>query len=224
MKICAALFVIVQATFTLISANGDPPRITLAPKSQKVAEDFIISLFCKASGNPQPTFYWEKSGKRINPRRNRYFIAEMNHGSVLRIEPVRANRDENIFTCIAENGVDPPAKANATLHVYPQDHEKDVPSGYPRISINPSLKSVEKDRNAILQCEAEAVGMADPPNILWLKDYVPADLGDPRLSLLEKGSLQIERSQESDGGKYECVAENEIGVAYSYAAMLYVKV
>ena len=37
------------------------------------------------------------------------------------------------------------------------------------------------------------------------------------------GTLTIERSQESDIGKYECVAENEVGVAYSFAAMLYVK-
>lgn len=37
------------------------------------------------------------------------------------------------------------------------------------------------------------------------------------------GTLTIERTQERDHGKYECVAENEIGVAYSSAAMLYVK-
>jgi len=37
------------------------------------------------------------------------------------------------------------------------------------------------------------------------------------------GSLQIRRSQESDEGKYECVAENSAGVAYSYGANLYVR-
>lgn len=37
------------------------------------------------------------------------------------------------------------------------------------------------------------------------------------------GTLQIERSQESDAGKYECVAENSVGVAYSFAANLYVR-
>ena len=37
------------------------------------------------------------------------------------------------------------------------------------------------------------------------------------------GTLSIERTQERDHGKYECVAENEVGVAYSSAAMLYVK-
>ena len=44
-----------------------------------------------------------------------------------------------------------------------------------------------------------------------------------KLCILISGTLTIERSQEQDIGKYECVAENEIGVAYSFAAMLYVK-
>jgi len=37
------------------------------------------------------------------------------------------------------------------------------------------------------------------------------------------GSLQIEDCMESDEGKYECVAENSVGVAYSYPANLYVR-
>ena len=37
------------------------------------------------------------------------------------------------------------------------------------------------------------------------------------------GSLQIRHSQEADEGKYECVAYNEAGVAYSYGANLYVR-
>jgi len=37
------------------------------------------------------------------------------------------------------------------------------------------------------------------------------------------GSLQIRQSLESDEGRYECVAENNIGIAYSYAADLYVR-
>ena len=43
------------------------------------------------------------------------------------------------------------------------------------------------------------------------------------LVFLFVGSLQIRHSQESDEGKYECVAENNNGVAYSYGANLYVR-
>jgi len=40
---------------------------------------------------------------------------------------------------------------------------------------------------------------------------------------LAVGSLQIRRSLESDEGKYECVAENTVGLAISYGANLYVR-
>lgn len=37
------------------------------------------------------------------------------------------------------------------------------------------------------------------------------------------GGLQIRHSLESDEGKYECVAENSVGVVFSYGANLYVR-
>jgi len=43
------------------------------------------------------------------------------------------------------------------------------------------------------------------------------------LLTIAAGSLQIRHSLESDEGKYECVAENSVGVAYSYGANLYVR-
>ena len=37
------------------------------------------------------------------------------------------------------------------------------------------------------------------------------------------GQLQIKDAQESDQGKYECVAANDVGSQYSYSAQLYVR-
>lgn len=37
------------------------------------------------------------------------------------------------------------------------------------------------------------------------------------------GSLQISTSTEEDGGKYECVAENAVGTAFSLLVNLYVR-
>ncbi|XP_052787358.1 receptor-type tyrosine-protein phosphatase S-like [Mya arenaria] len=64
------------------------------------------------------------------------------------------------------------------------------------------------------------------PNTYWLKDYLPIDLSDPRIRINYNGdgSLTIDSTQERDVGKYECVAENEVRVAYSFPAMVYVKV
>lgn len=43
------------------------------------------------------------------------------------------------------------------------------------------------------------------------------------LILLHTGALQIENSEESDQGKYECVAMNSAGTRYSAPANLYVR-
>ena len=59
-----------------------------------------------------------------------------------------------------------------------------MPSGYPRITESPTLKAVEKDRNTVMLCSA--VGNPDP-TIMWLKDFIPVDLTDPRLKLLQTG-------------------------------------
>ena len=46
------------------------------------------------------------------------------------------------------------------------------------------------------------------------------DADPPRSS---SGALQIENSEESDQGKYECVAVNGVGTRYSAPANLYVR-
>lgn len=43
------------------------------------------------------------------------------------------------------------------------------------------------------------------------------------LLILHAGALQIENSEESDQGKYECVAMNSAGTRYSSPANLYVR-
>jgi hypothetical protein len=48
----------------------------------------------------------------------------MPHGSVLRIEPVKASRDDATISCVAQNSIGEPARASASLQVYPQDQGK----------------------------------------------------------------------------------------------------
>lgn len=101
--------------FLFLSAS---PMITFAPKSMKVAESMIVSFFCKASGFPPPDFQWEKNGKTINTmNKPRYNIFTMSHGTVLRIHPVKAKKDNTYFTCVAKNEHGE-ARANATLTIY----------------------------------------------------------------------------------------------------------
>ena len=62
-----------------------------------------------------------------------------------------------------------------------------APPGYPIINENPMLKAVERGRNAVLQCSATG---DPPPNIYWLKDFIPVDLSDERITLLDRGECR----------------------------------
>ena len=40
----------------------DPPMLTVKPLSQKVVEGSGVTLFCNATGNPEPSIAWTKQG------------------------------------------------------------------------------------------------------------------------------------------------------------------
>uniref|UniRef100_A0A2K5RDK7 Receptor-type tyrosine-protein phosphatase delta n=1 Tax=Cebus imitator TaxID=2715852 RepID=A0A2K5RDK7_CEBIM len=100
---------------------------------------------------------------------------------------------------------------------------KFIPRGFPTIDMGPQLKVVERTRTATMLCAAS--GNPDP-EITWFKDFLPVDTSNNngRIKQLRSGALQIEQSEESDQGKYECVATNSAGTRYSAPANLYVRV
>uniref|UniRef100_A0A669EIV3 Receptor-type tyrosine-protein phosphatase delta n=1 Tax=Oreochromis niloticus TaxID=8128 RepID=A0A669EIV3_ORENI len=89
--------------------------------------------------------------------------------------------------------------------------------------MGPQLKVVERSRTATMLCAAS--GNPDP-EITWFKDFLPVNTSNNngRIKQLRSGALQIEMSEESDQGKYECVATNRDGTRYSTPANLYVRV
>ena len=104
---------------TYCNFYSDAPRITTAPRDQKVMEGKIASFFCKASGNPAPEVYWKRAGKRASMIKTRHKTFNMPHGSVLRVDPTKWQKDETIIECVAENGIGhQAATATARLHIY----------------------------------------------------------------------------------------------------------
>ena len=53
---------------------SDAPHITQAPRSAKVADEGVVSFFCKASGNPPPVITWRKKGREIPTAKYAYVV------------------------------------------------------------------------------------------------------------------------------------------------------
>lgn len=211
-----------------VDAN-DPPEITIRPRNLQVKANGIAAFYCAARGDPIPNIQWRKNGKRVSSMQSRYQVSPMDaaagpaaNGAVLRIEPVRAQRDDATYECVAENGVGDAVTAVATLTVFEADK---APPGFPSIAPPPTTMVVEVGHTATLPCQATG---NPSPKVRWLWNSLPLDVAsNPRYALLNDkmhGTLQIVKSEEEDHGKFECVAENSIGTEFSKPTVLYVKV
>ncbi|KAG7488082.1 hypothetical protein MATL_G00030720 [Megalops atlanticus] len=196
-----------------------PPRFTKVPVDQIGVSGGVVSFVCQATGDPKPRVSWNKKGKKVNSQRIETIEFDEGAGAVLRIQPLRAPRDENIYECVAENS-EGEVTVTAKLSIIREDL---LPPGFPNIDMGPQLKVVERTRTATMLCAAS--GNPDP-EITWFKDFLPIDpsASNGRIKQLRSGALQIENSEETDQGKYECVASNVEGVRYSSPANLYVRV
>uniref|UniRef100_A0A7N8XIT8 protein-tyrosine-phosphatase n=1 Tax=Mastacembelus armatus TaxID=205130 RepID=A0A7N8XIT8_9TELE len=196
-----------------------PPKFTKIPTDQIGVSGGVASFVCQATGSPKPVVYWNKKGKKVNSQRIETIEFDEGAGAVLRIQPLRAPRDENIYECVARNS-EGEVSVTAKLAIIREDL---LPLGFPSIDMGPQLKVVERTRTATMLCAAS--GIPDP-EISWFKDFLPVDPSSSqgRIKQLRSGALQIENSEETDQGKYECVATNSQGVRYSSPANLYVRV
>uniref|UniRef100_A0A3B5ASN2 Receptor-type tyrosine-protein phosphatase delta n=1 Tax=Stegastes partitus TaxID=144197 RepID=A0A3B5ASN2_9TELE len=199
-------------------ACASPPRFTRTPEDQTGVQGGVASFVCQASGEPQPKIVWNKKGKKVSNQRFEVIEFDDGSGSVLRIQPLRTPRDEAIYECHASNSAGE-ITASTRLSVLREDQ---LPSGFPTIDMGPQLKVVERSRTATMLCAAS--GNPDP-EITWFKDFLPVNTSNNngRIKQLRSGALQIEMSEESDQGKYECVATNSDGTRYSTPANLYVR-
>ncbi|KAM6182612.1 receptor-type tyrosine-protein phosphatase delta isoform 8-T8 [Erethizon dorsatum] len=209
-----------------LRANAEtPPRFTRTPVDQTGVSGGVASFICQATGDPRPKIVWNKKGKKVSNQRFEVIEFDDGSGSVLRIQPLRTPRDEAIYECVASNNVGE-ISVSTRLTVLREDQ---IPRGFPTIDMGPQLKVVERTRTATMLCAAS--GNPDP-EITWFKDFLPVDTSNNngRIKQLRsggtpiRGALQIEQSEESDQGKYECVATNSAGTRYSAPANLYVRV
>uniref|UniRef100_A0A3Q1FL49 Receptor-type tyrosine-protein phosphatase F n=1 Tax=Acanthochromis polyacanthus TaxID=80966 RepID=A0A3Q1FL49_9TELE len=214
----AALHLLLLARLVLPSHTESMPSFIKSPDDQTGISGGVASFVCQAVGEPKPRITWMKKGKKVSSQRFEVIEFDDGSGSVLRIQPLRTHRDEAIYECTATNSVGE-INTSAKLTVLEEDQ---IPHGFPTIDMGPQLKVVERTRTATMLCAAS--GNPDP-EIYWFKDFLPVDISSSngRIKQLRSGALQIENSEESDQGKYECVAVNSAGTRYSAPANLYVR-
>ncbi|XP_036834355.1 protein tyrosine phosphatase receptor type Fa isoform X2 [Oncorhynchus mykiss] len=221
-----ATFILLLGSLALPSPShaDSMPNFIKSPDDQTGISGGVASFVCQAVGDPKPRITWMKKGKKVSSQRFEVIEFDDGSGSVLRIQPLRTHRDEAIYECTATNSVGE-INTSAKLTVLEEDQ---IPHGFPTIDMGPQLKVVEKTRTATMLCAAS--GNPDP-EISWFKDFLPVDINSSngRIKQLRsggtpiRGALQIENSEESDQGKYECVAVNSAGTRYSAPANLYVR-
>nr|XP_046178538.1 receptor-type tyrosine-protein phosphatase S-like isoform X7 [Oncorhynchus gorbuscha] len=215
---CLLLPLLVLTSLPNLSGAVAAPKFTKIPGDQIGVSGGVASFVCQASGDPKPRVNWNKKGKKVNSQRIETIEFDDGAGAVLRIQPLRAPRDENVYECVARNSEGDVA-TTAKLAIIREDL---LPFGFPSIDMGPQLKVVERTRTATMLCAAS--GIPDP-EISWFKDFLPIEPSSSqgRIKQLRSGALQIENSEELDQGKYECVATNSQGVRYSSPANLYVR-
>ncbi|XP_057711077.1 receptor-type tyrosine-protein phosphatase delta isoform X15 [Corythoichthys intestinalis] len=223
-----ALMLITLGLLLHLADAQTPPKFLRTPNDQTGVQGGVASFICQATGDPRPKIVWNKKGKKVSNQRFEVVIEfDDGSGSVLRIQPLRTPRDEAIYECVASNSVGE-ISATTRLTVLREDQ---LPPGFPTIDMGPQLKVVERTRTATMLCAAS--GNPDP-DISWFKDFLPVNTtnNNGRIKQLRsesfggtpiRGALQIEQSEESDQGKYECVATNNDGTRYSAPANLYVR-
>ncbi|XP_028448101.1 receptor-type tyrosine-protein phosphatase S isoform X12 [Perca flavescens] len=212
------LIILLTNPLSIVCGALAPPKFTKIPMDQIGVSGGVASFVCQATGSPKPVVYWNKKGKKVNSQRIETVEFDEGAGAVLRIQPLRAPRDENIYECVARNS-EGEVSVTAKLAIIREDL---LPLGFPSIDMGPQLKVVERTKTATMLCAAS--GIPDP-EISWFKDFLPVEpvSSQGRIKQLRSGALQIENSEETDQGKYECVATNSQGVRYSSPANLYVR-
>ncbi|XP_036420349.1 roundabout homolog 2 isoform X2 [Colossoma macropomum] len=206
-----------SATLTVRARPVAPPQFVIRPRDQIVAQGRTASFPCKTKGNPQPAVFWQKEGSQnlLFPNQpqqpnSRFSVSPSGDLTITGVQ----RADAGYYICQALT-VAGSILAKAQLEV--TDVLTDRPP--PIIRQGPANQTLGVDSVALLKCQASGEPV---PTISWLKDGVSLLGKDPRMSLLELGSLQIKNIRLSDSGIYTCVAASSSGET-SWSAFLEVK-
>uniref|UniRef100_A0A8D3BLE3 Roundabout, axon guidance receptor, homolog 2 (Drosophila) n=1 Tax=Scophthalmus maximus TaxID=52904 RepID=A0A8D3BLE3_SCOMX len=216
-----------QGTFTCLAENRvgkveasayltirEAPQFVVRPRDQIVAQGRTATFPCETRGKPQPTVFWQREGSQDllfpnQPTQDDSHVSVSVNGE-LTISSVQRS-DAGYYICQALT-VAGSIMAKAQLEV--ADALKDRPP--PIIRQGPSNQTQALGGATLLRCQASG---EPEPTVSWRKNGASLLGKDPRFSLLDHGSLQIQSTRLSDSGLYTCVATSSSGET-SWSAFL----
>uniref|UniRef100_A0A3B4BJT0 Roundabout, axon guidance receptor, homolog 2 (Drosophila) n=1 Tax=Periophthalmus magnuspinnatus TaxID=409849 RepID=A0A3B4BJT0_9GOBI len=195
----------------------EAPQFVVRPRDQIVAQGRTAVFPCETKGKPQPTVFWQREGSQdlLFPNQSTQGDSRVSVSvsGELTISSVQRS-DAGYYICQALT-VAGSIMAKAQLEV--ADALKDRPP--PIIRQGPSNQTQALGGVTVLRCQASG----DPePTVTWRKNGASLLGKDPRFSLLEHGSLQIQNTKLSDSGLYTCLATSSSGET-SWSAYLDVR-
>ncbi|XP_073176919.1 roundabout homolog 3 isoform X3 [Lepidochelys kempii] len=205
-----------------------PPQLVTRPRDQIVAQGRTVTFHCETKGNPPPAVFWQKEGSQIllfpsQPPQpmGRFSVSPSGEMTITEVQTA----DSGYYMCQAIS-VAGSILAKALLEVEDVTSDR-IP---PIIRRGPANQTLAVDATAQLQCHVTGNPL---PSVQWLKDGQQVVGRDPRVSLLDNGTLQITNmqlilardspraaarltgspccAQVTDSGLYVCVATSSTG-------------
>ncbi|CAH8647880.1 unnamed protein product [Schistosoma intercalatum] len=194
-----------------------PAKIIEPPSNVKVISGETALFFCRVNGNPTPTVNFLLDRQVSRPAPGVGGVLNIPNGSLLRLTKVHRGQNGLQVQCITRNHVGGDS-ASAYLTVY--DTNDRIPDGYPIIHVPPKASSASVGDVARMDCE---VSGHPQPTVVWLKNEIPIQTTDKRITFVGTGSILFEHLLLSDEGHYECLVTNQAGSVLSSKAYLRVK-
>ncbi|XP_069772736.1 hemicentin-1-like [Narcine bancroftii] len=194
---CSAINKVGNASLTLQLIIHVPPKIHPSHHLLKAIVGQFVDLPCLAHGDPTPKIRWYRGDEALL-QGSRDFL-DGPDGSIS-IEDVELS-DTGVYHCVATNTVGQDMNEMTLMVLEPPYFPEDV------APFDANQERLAKER-VILPCPARGT---PPPVIHWLQNGLELLHNEPRVSMLEDGSLLIDSVLPYNSGDYVCIATNEAG-------------
>ncbi|XP_077981249.1 contactin-4-like [Glandiceps talaboti] len=212
------------------SGGGNPSRasstgtidVRAPPRWVKQLQDIEADIQgsavfeCEAEGTEPLKYTWYRNGEQLTNRPRHSFTNNFKRLNIINLVEAEDESDSAMYQCKAYNNL-----LNKERAIYSTGQLK-VLALAPSFDKEPLAQNqpAPKNGDVIIECNPEA---APKPTFRWLHTVRGKDVeitASSHYEILENGHLKINNVQNSDGGKYTCIAENYLGDARSQGYLL----